>query len=200
MFYFFIMIIANKEFQTKKPLLTDKVRLFGIFQVNLMFLWHKQIANFFPQNVLMSSTHLHQVFDWCRCLVDEVVEATQAHYTRASLWNLRLYLPQMNWEECRVMVKNDTLYNTWVRKAIPINYLWILRVPTSLVTQNSMYFPGYFQVNAMKSQVNLSLNQCLCWKCRYDKDVNQILLVMTSWKVNLEKHNLQRTSFFQVLS
>ncbi len=122
MFYFFIMIMANKEFQTKKPLLTDKVRLFGIFQVNLMFLWHKQIANFFPQNVLMSSTHLHQVFDWCRCLVDEVVEATQAHYTRASLWNLRLYLPQMNWEECRVMVKNDTLYNTWVRKAIPINY------------------------------------------------------------------------------
>ncbi len=24
------------------------------------------------------------------------------------------------------------------------------------------YFPGYFQVNDMKSQVNLALNQCLC--------------------------------------
>ncbi len=37
------------------------------------------------------------------------------------------------------------------------------RVPTSLVTQNSMYFPGYFQVKAMKSKVNITLNQCLCW-------------------------------------
>ncbi len=36
------------------------------------------------------------------------------------------------------------------------------RIPTSLVTQNFMYFPGYFQVNAMKSQVNLALNQRLC--------------------------------------
>ncbi len=35
------------------------------------------------------------------------------------------------------------------------------RVLTSLVTQNAMYFPGYFQVNAMKSQVNLALKQCL---------------------------------------
>ncbi len=34
-------------------------------------------------------------------------------------------------------------------------------VPTSLVTQNSMYFPGYFQVKAMKFKVNLASNQCL---------------------------------------
>ncbi len=33
---------------------------------------------------------------------------------------------------------------------------------TSLVTQNSMYFPGYFQIKAMKSMVNLASNQCLC--------------------------------------
>ncbi len=32
------------------------------------------------------------------------------------------------------------------------------RAPPSLVTQNSMYFPGYFQVKAIKSQVNLALN------------------------------------------
>ncbi len=31
-------------------------------------------------------------------------------------------------------------------------------VPTSLVTQNSMYFPGYFQVKAMKFHINLTLN------------------------------------------
>ncbi len=37
-----------------------------------------------------------------------------------------------------------------------------IRVPTSLVTQHSMYFPGYFQVKAMKSKVNLASNQCLC--------------------------------------
>ncbi len=36
------------------------------------------------------------------------------------------------------------------------------RVPTSLVTQNSMYFPGYFHVKAMKSKVNLVLNQSVC--------------------------------------
>ncbi len=29
------------------------------------------------------------------------------------------------------------------------------RVPTSLVTQNSIYFPGYFQIKVMKSKVNL---------------------------------------------
>ncbi len=38
----------------------------------------------------------------------------------------------------------------------------ITRVPTSLVTQNSMYFPGYLQVKAMKSKVNLSLNHSVC--------------------------------------
>ncbi len=30
-----------------------------------------------------------------------------------------------------------------------------------------------FQVKAMKSKINLSSNQCLCWLCRYDKEVNQ---------------------------
>ncbi len=35
----------------------------------------------------------------------------------------------------------------------------IYMVPTSMVTRNSIYFPGYFQVKAMKSQVNLALNQ-----------------------------------------
>ncbi len=32
------------------------------------------------------------------------------------------------------------------------------RVPTSLVTYNVKYFLGYFQVKAMKSQVNLASN------------------------------------------
>ncbi len=36
------------------------------------------------------------------------------------------------------------------------------RDPTSLVTYNSMYFSGYFQIKAMKSKVNLASNQCLC--------------------------------------
>ncbi len=35
---------------------------------------------------------------------------------------------------------------------------YISRISTSLVTQNSMYFPGYFQVKAIKSLVNLALN------------------------------------------
>ncbi len=36
------------------------------------------------------------------------------------------------------------------------------RVPSSLVIKNAMYFPGYFQVKAMKFQVNLTLKECLC--------------------------------------
>ncbi len=36
------------------------------------------------------------------------------------------------------------------------------RVPTSLVTQNSMYFPGYLQVKAMKFPVNLAQNHNVC--------------------------------------
>ncbi len=38
----------------------------------------------------------------------------------------------------------------------------IYSVPTSLVKQTSMYFPGCFEVKAMKSTVNLASNQCLC--------------------------------------
>ncbi len=34
-------------------------------------------------------------------------------------------------------------------------------VPTSLMTQNSMYFPGYFQLKARKYHVNLASNQCV---------------------------------------
>ncbi len=36
------------------------------------------------------------------------------------------------------------------------------RVLTSLVTQNSMYFPGYFLVKAMKLQANMALNNSVC--------------------------------------
>ncbi len=39
----------------------------------------------------------------------------------------------------------------------PAGYKSYDSVPTSLVT-NLMYFPGYFQVKAMKSQVNVALN------------------------------------------
>ncbi len=42
------------------------------------------------------------------------------------------------------------------------NYTYNNRVPTSLVTQNSMYFPGYFQAKAMKSMFNLALNHNVC--------------------------------------
>ncbi len=38
----------------------------------------------------------------------------------------------------------------------------IHRVHTSLVIWNSMYFPGYFQVKAMKSQIHLNLNPRFC--------------------------------------
>ncbi len=42
---------------------------------------------------------------------------------------------------------------------IPLTtYTYGWSVPTSLVTQNSMYFLCYFQVKEMKSQVNLTLN------------------------------------------
>ncbi len=71
------------------------------------------------------------------------------------------------------------------------------RVPTSLVTQNSMYFPGYFQIKAMKSKVNLASNQCLCWLCRYNKEVNQNYFC----KWYLEKWSLKhRICKFQVFS
>ncbi len=40
----------------------------------------------------------------------------------------------------------------------------VIRIPTSLVTWYSMYFLGYFQVKAVKFQVNLTLkSQCICW-------------------------------------
>ncbi len=42
------------------------------------------------------------------------------------------------------------------------NYTYNNRVHTSLVTQNSMYFPGYLQVKTMKSKVNLALNHNVC--------------------------------------
>ncbi len=37
-----------------------------------------------------------------------------------------------------------------------------LRVPTSLVTRNSMYFSGYFQAKSMNFQVNLVSNDSVC--------------------------------------
>ncbi len=70
-------------------------------------------------------------------------------------------------------------------------------VPTYLVTQNSMYFPHYFQVKAMESKVNLASNQCLCWSCRYDREVNQNYFC----KWYLEKWSLKhRICQFQAFS
>ncbi len=57
--------------------------------------------------------------------------------------------------------------------------------------------PCYFQVKAMKSKVNFASNQCLCWKCRYDKEVNQNYFC----KWHLEKWSLKhKNSQFQVFS
>ncbi len=43
-----------------------------------------------------------------------------------------------------------------------VPYVFELRVPTSLVTRKSMYFPGYFLLKAMKSQFNLYSNHSVC--------------------------------------
>ncbi len=45
----------------------------------------------------------------------------------------------------------------WLMKCQSLTYR-TCRVPTSLVTSNFMYFPGYFHVKTMKSLVNLALN------------------------------------------
>ncbi len=56
----------------------------------------------------------------------------------------------------------DLLQVTYVVSRLCLSPRDCTRVPTSLATQNSKYFPGYFQVNAMKSEVNLPSNQFLC--------------------------------------
>ncbi len=63
---------------------------------------------------------------------------------------------QLGWEEGGKKISGQPIeYNVYWKKTL-IDLFTINRVPTSLVIQNSMYVPGYFQVKAMKSQVNLT--------------------------------------------
>ncbi len=58
----------------------------------------------------------------------------------------------------------------------------ISRVPTFLVKQNCMNFPGNFQLKAMKSQINLALNQCGDKVDRYDKYIIDFYFVNDTLK------------------
>ncbi len=67
-----------------------------------------------------------------------------------------------------------TAYIFFSKEIRPTGKSTLIRVPTPLVTQNSMYFPGYFQVKVIKSQFNLAPNRSVYVN---NVDMTKILMV-----------------------
>ncbi len=59
---------------------------------------------------------------------------------------------------CDLEIRQTLVYDLGQVYSIDMYIGCLTRIPTSLVTQHYMYFLGYFQVKAMKFQVNLAVN------------------------------------------
>ncbi len=94
-----------------------------------------------------------------------VVSSQQANSTRDMPQDQLQWVVNSQWVTPNIGVVRQTLAIS-LHHWLPLHWHLALhkqcyRVTTSLVMQNSMYFPGYFQIKAMKFQVNLAFNQCL---------------------------------------
>ncbi len=96
----------------------------------------------------------------------------------------------------------NTKFSQSLWSYIPGTFIQILVIKISKCVKTDARFrlllwhkiPYIFQVKAMKSKVTLASNQCWCWKCRYDKKVNQNYFCkwhFEKWSLKLEFANFK---------